>query len=366
MSVFELDNASFGYAHKTVVSGVDWKLGERSVGVLFGGGGTGKSSFLRSLTGVRVAGFERAGTWRFCGDPHAFDAHKALSGVVWCGQPPRDFEPKPGRIWPALDRALSRSDARVLLLDEPNAWVHEDTRESLVRKITTAASQTSVLLSTHHVEFGRACADRVTLLGGGRVLVDVEKDDFFSPDAHEDAQMFIRTGNAVPRSVATPLPAGLRWVLPDRLGGMGIPGATRDAELDLAALAANGVTHLVTLTRTPLGEPRPVDFGMEWHHFAIVDMGVPTMRAALRIASQIQRWLSQDAKVVVHCRGGMGRTGLVLALAMVQLGHNHGSAIDHVRGVNHLYIQTPGQLRFVAQFEEELRPPADGEDDESQ
>lgn len=352
---FELRTASVGYeARGKVLGDLSWHLPERGVLVVFGGGGVGKSTLLRALTGVRVPELVRSGDWTFRGESAPFETGRPIPGVVWRGQPPRDFKPTPGKLWPAVQHALAREDAAAVLLDEPNAWIDTDSYQALIDQIRQTAQRAAVVLTTHHVAFGRACADDVLLLGGNRQLSFSSRDAFFADDASDDARNFARTGNAVPRPKVE-LPAGLRWVLPDTLGGMGWPGVGRPQEVELQAMANGGVTHLVTLTRTALPTPRPPDFGIEGHHFPIQDMGVPTMRAALRIASRVHEWVDGGGKVVVHCRGGMGRTGLVLAMTLVHMGRSAEEAIREIRAVNRHYIQTAGQARFVHELERELR-----------
>lgn len=357
MAVLKLRNASVAYAGKEVLARMDWSLDRGSVGVVFGGGGVGKSSLLRSLTGASTPGLERGGRWSFLGDETAFLSGRPLPRVAWCGQPPRDFVPTSQYLWPALASALRKPNVGLLVLDEPNAWVDERRYDELAKQIRGVAANAAVLVSTHHVEFGRACADHVTLLGGRRILAQAPATEFFTDRASDEAKMFVRTGNVVAEEPSTPPPPGLRWVLPDRLGGMGWPGTVRDVDTDLRALADIGVTHLITLTHGLVQTPSPTEYGIESHHCAIKDMGVPTMRTALRLAGRICGWLDDGGIVVVHCRGGIGRTGLVLALVLVQLGRNAEDAIKEVRTVNRHYIQTQVQLTFVEHFEEALRPP---------
>jgi atypical dual specificity phosphatase len=54
---------------------------------------------------------------------------------------------------------------------------------------------------------------------------------------------------------------------------------------------------------------------------------------------------------VLHCRAGLGRTGTLLACALVRGGLDAGRAIRAVRQANPRYIQTEGQLQFVSEFQ---------------
>jgi protein-tyrosine phosphatase len=59
--------------------------------------------------------------------------------------------------------------------------------------------------------------------------------------------------------------------------------------------------------------------------------------------------------VVVHCRGGLGRSGLVAASVLVALGHPSGEAIRIVRVAREGALGTPDQEDRVGWFEMELQ-----------
>lgn len=347
--MYRLEGASIAYdSAPPVLQGLDWTSEPSGVEVLFGGSGEGKSSLLRALSGIRPPTMRLGGRWLFNGESEAFSRGRPFPGVAWFGQPVRGFRPSEP-TWGGLERALD-TDGSTLLLDEPNCWVTESGYDRLAERVRERAKTATVLLTTHHVEFGRRVADRVLLIGGHRVVTHGKAATFFGTNAPDSARAFVRDGNFVPRRTLEP-PRGLKWVREGALGGMSRPGTMRSLEDDIQALADLGVTHLVTLTRSVLGNIKPADYGIEAHHCPIQDMGVPSLRVAHRICRQIQGWLAQGGCVVVHCRGGMGRTGLVLALSLVQEGMSAEDAIAEVRAVNRHYIQTSGQLAFVREFE---------------
>lgn len=94
--------------------------------------------------------------------------------------------------------------------------------------------------------------------------------------------------------------------------------------------------------------------GLEILRFAIPDMGVPREAESQEFASFIREVISRlqaGKNVVVHCRGGLGRTGLVAACVLVALGdHDGNGAIQVVRRARRRTVQTEEQAEFVRRF----------------
>ena len=71
--------------------------------------------------------------------------------------------------------------------------------------------------------------------------------------------------------------------------------------------------------------------GMEFDSFPIPDREIPKSEARLAEAlEEITRRLSEGKNVVVHCRQGIGRSGLVAACLLVKKGMSPGAAVELV------------------------------------
>jgi len=131
------------------------------------------------------------------------------------------------------------------------------------------------------------------------------------------------------------VPGDLWWVCedPTPLAGMAYP---RAGAWD--ALAARGFRHVIDLTRDAARyDPSP----LRSHAYGLADL-IARRRppdpghdeAHILAAADVvaDRWRAGEG-VVVHCHGGRGRTGAVLGVALVRMGHDPAMVLDWLHRV---------------------------------
>ncbi|QIW23444.1 protein phosphatase [Sulfolobus sp. S-194] len=88
--------------------------------------------------------------------------------------------------------------------------------------------------------------------------------------------------------------------------------------------------------------------GFEFLHEAVPDGYAPTFDQFLRI----YEWLKKGNANLVHCIGGIGRTGTIIAGYLVlKEGLDSGEAIEEVRNYRPGAVQTYEQQLFLLQLE---------------
>ena len=164
--------------------------------------------------------------------------------------------------------------------------------------------------------------------------------------------------------------------LPGRLGLTVLPGKRGpsvrypgriyrgNVDDDLAAMRSAGVTRLVLLVDDRelrrWGDPNLVEraaaLGIEVDRHPITDGSPPRDNAAMRaILASIAEGRARGP-VAVACMGGVGRSGTVVACALVAAGWDANAAIGHVRQLRHpTAVETPAQEAFVRKFHPEER-----------
>lgn len=87
--------------------------------------------------------------------------------------------------------------------------------------------------------------------------------------------------------------------------------------------------------------------GIGWRHFPVVDYGVPEAGFDA-LAAEIAGVLSGRGRVLLHCMGGCGRSGMVALAVMVRAGEEPAAALARLRAVRPCAVETAAQLAWAS------------------
>jgi ADP-ribosyl-[dinitrogen reductase] hydrolase len=171
-------------------------------------------------------------------------------------------------------------------------------------------------------------------------------------------------------------PIRVDWVyIDDQKGKVGItfcPGKkqkyamtgswNRDLDMDMTDLKDKGCDALVTLmeaheleaVEVPMHqlEKNTQTHGMDWFFLPIKDTSIPDgnfERSWNAAGKQLIDLLNDKQSIVVHCLGGLGRSGTIAARLLVELGIDPDDAIIRVRQSRPGAIETKAQEQYVRQ-----------------
>ena len=132
----------------------------------------------------------------------------------------------------------------------------------------------------------------------------------------------------------------------------------RDLDTDLTAIRSWGASALVTLMESHelehlevgrLGEAAR-SIGLDWYHLPIRDVSVPSdaFETQWRTSGEeLRARLLGGQSLVVHCRGGLGRTGMIAARLLIELGEAPLRALQRVRAARPGAVETREQELYV-------------------
>ncbi|MCC2638233.1 MAG: phosphatase [Moraxellaceae bacterium] len=132
----------------------------------------------------------------------------------------------------------------------------------------------------------------------------------------------------------------------------------RDLDKDLAVIRQWGTTAVVTVMERHefglLGVPEFPEVmarePLQWHLLRIRDSDVPAPDfedAWPAVSTELQSRLRRGERIVIHCRGGLGRTGLVAARLLIELGVPAKDAVQRIRDCRPGAIETWEQRMYL-------------------
>lgn len=236
-------------------------------------------------------------------------------------------------------------DPEVLLADEITVGLEPAAAQRLRDILQTAARDRIVLVTTHDQgdQFHyRACS--------------IHSLSIRPPDFQGAATEISDHGKhpvMAPLAIRRRYPTGFHWVLPHRLIAVARPGILADASEDLGFLHQHGARHLLCLEETVPYEHALLPAELQLWHFPIADMAAPASIVETRhfLQALLDAGAARTATLAVHCKAGLGRTGLICACLLAMLeGHGAANAVLQLRQLEPRFVQTEAQAQFVEDF----------------
>lgn len=143
------------------------------------------------------------------------------------------------------------------------------------------------------------------------------------------------------------------------LGISPIPGRTGHYERDLSAILRWGADAVLTMTTAPeLDHAGAAGFGKDlaaagvaWWHLPIPDFGAPPPETAALwpdASSAAHEVLGAGGRVLAHCFGGCGRSGMALMRLMVEAGEDADYALARLRDARPCAVERESQRAWAA------------------
>lgn len=262
-----------------------------------------------------------------------------------------------GRRFLAIMARLQQP-ASLYVLDEPTAGLSQPHVDAIRDRIAELGVASTMIVATHNRQDCLTLGGTTALLVAGELKEVALSRSFFTDPQTIQGRVYVDTGNcgtANSRS-STPLVHGIWWVVPGLLCGMSRPGMVEDAAIQYQNLAEKGVGFLLCLEERCVNSADELRAaGISQHHFSMPDMAPPSFTQAVQICRLVEGPIRANVGVAAHCRGGLGRTGTVLAAIYIWFGDSDEEAIAKIRAAQPLAIQSASQLRFLADFADRIR-----------
>jgi atypical dual specificity phosphatase len=142
------------------------------------------------------------------------------------------------------------------------------------------------------------------------------------------------------------------WIEPGRVLGCAYPRR----EAALAGLREQGVSTIVNLHERAHDPARLARHGLSETHVPVRDFTAPTPAQLAEGVAAIEQAVAAGQVVAVHCGGGLGRTGTLLACYLTRRGWSPVAAIAEVRRVRPGSVETAAQIAAVEAYASSMPP----------
>jgi protein tyrosine phosphatase len=139
-------------------------------------------------------------------------------------------------------------------------------------------------------------------------------------------------------------PYGFKWLKKNIIAGS---AQIKDLS-ELAWLKKNGIRAIVTLRLNPINKNFIEALGFEYLFLPLVR--VPNLNQIKLFLNFVRLMIAQNKPVLVHCRNGLGRTGTMLAMYLIDIGYYPNEAIKEIERYNPKAIEHYEQYASIRNY----------------
>ncbi len=112
-----------------------------------------------------------------------------------------------------------------------------------------------------------------------------------------------------------------------------------------------GIDVILSLSNSPADQDLAKAYHMQVIHLPIIDMGVPSDETIDKFLDVVSKLKKQEKKIGIHCKYGLGRTGTMLAIYLVEFHEMEPKqALAKIRSLRPGSVESYMQERFVLDY----------------